>query len=382
MATRLDEPPVRVLHLITELSTGGAQSALFRYLEASNRSRFEPTVACLYNGDQVIAEQIRSIGIDVYDLGMNSKISIAAVWRFVKLLRAQRPRILHTWMYHANVLGRVIGWLTRVPTIITSRRNVEIGGQSREWIKRWTSTLDHAVIAVCEKARLREIAASNLPDEKVVTVYNGLSLEHFILVRRQTTRLQIRDELALSPQAVVIGVVGRLHPQKGHLHLIDAFATVQQTMAKTRGPSIYLLIAGDGSERDAIEKQIQRLALSENIALLGTRSDVPELLAGMDIFVLPSLWEGLPNVLLEAMAAQLPVVATAVGGTPEIVLDGETGILTAPADSAALGDALLTLINNPTLRNKLGQAGRRRVETSFSIQQMTKSIEGLYVKFL
>jgi glycosyltransferase involved in cell wall biosynthesis len=358
---------VKIVHLITELDSGGAQTALLRYLAHHDRSRYQSLVVCLYNGERIVAQKIRALGIEVIDLGMTRPYRFDALWRLYRLLRRERPSILHCWLIHANLLGRLVGRLARVPRIITARRNVEIGGPWRERALRYTRRLDDAVIAVCELARQAEIERTGATPEKVVTIYNGIDPFPTIHPEQLT---QLRHDLALPEKAPVIICVSRLHPQKGHDYLLAAWSRVTAVY-----PQAHLLIVGDGERRSQLE---QLAAGQPQIQFTGQRNDVPQLLALSDLFVLPSLWEGLPNVVLEAMAAGLPVVATAVGGTPELVIDGETGLLVPPRDPTALAQAALTLLNDLELARQMGENGRQRVTTQFTIQQTAAQTESLY----
>ncbi len=368
--------PVKVLHLITELSSGGAQSALLRLLKGLDRTRFTPSVVCLYNGDDVVAQQIRALGIAVTDLQMRGKQQLGAFGQLYRLLRQQRPAILHTWMFHANFPGRIVGRLAGVPIIITSRRNVEIGGANRDRLQRWTAGLDDRVIAVCELARQAEIERAGARPAKVVTIYNGLELAEFPQATPET-RQATRQTLGIAEDVLLLGSVGRLHRQKGFTHLLAALPTI-----KAQFPQVKLLLVGDGELCDALEAQTAELGLQESVIFTGTRTDVPTLLTALDLFVLPSLWEGLPNVILEAMAVGLPVVATAVGGTPELVVDGSTGCLVPPSNPAALAKAIGDLLAQPAQRQQMGAAGRVRVEQQFTIQRMVQATEALYGRLL
>lgn len=361
--------PIPILHLITELDAGGAQSALLRLLEQLDRSRFRPVVACFYNGNGLAARQIRELGIPVLDLGMTAWWRLDALWRLYRLLRRERPYILHCWLFHANFLGRIIGRLARVPIIITSRRNVEIGGRWREWLQRWTANLDDKTVAVCEAARQAEISAAGALPDKVVTIYNGIEAVPYAAADRSV----IRREFSIADGAFLLGVVGRLHQQKGHVYLFEALAQVRR-----RFPDVRLLVVGDGRLRAELAAQTQQQNLTDNIIFTGLRQDIPQILAGLDLFVLPSLWEGLPNVVLEAMAAGLPVVATAVGGTPELVSDDETGLLVPAQDAAALAQAIQRLVENPAMARQMGKSGRQRVRADFSIRKMVEQTEQLY----
>jgi glycosyltransferase involved in cell wall biosynthesis len=367
---------ISILHLITELDTGGAQKALARLLARLDRERFAPHVACLYNGDRAVAQEIRQLGIPVTDLGMTAQWRLDALWRLYRLLRREQPVILHAWMFHANLLARTVGRLAGVPLILTSRRNVHIGPPVREHLKRLTASWDTRSIAVCELARQVEIERAGAAPDNVIVICNGIDAGRFPILTPEA-RTTARRHLGVPADVPVLGAVGRLHPQKGLPDLLSAFQVL-----KSPRPKAHLLIVGDGECRVDLGRQVQQRHLAGAVTFTGQRDDVPQLLALMDVFVLASHWEGLPNVVLEAMAAGLPVVATTVGGTPEVVVDGVTGFLVPPRDPEALADAILRLLRDPDLRRRMGEAGRARVAEHFSVEQMVGKTEALYEQLL
>jgi len=366
----------RIIHLITDLSTGGAQTALLRFLSAIDRNLYNPTVVCFDNGNSFIAKEINKLNIPVIDLGMTHKGRIDVFFRFNRLLQNERPVVLHTWLFHANLIGRLMGRLNKVPIIISSRRNINIGGKWRELLKRLTSGLDDKVIAVCEAVRKAEIESSNVPSEKAVTIHNGIDPIAFISVSDEAA-LEIRNSFEIPDDALLLGAIGRLHPSKGFNDLISALAYIK---AKTN--SVRLIIVGEGELRGSLELQIINHNLSGTIKFAGLRNDIPELMSALDIFVSSSLWEGLPNVVLEAMVAGKPVVATSVGGTPEVVVDGETGLLVPPRNPEALARAIFRLLKNPELGSRMGRAGKERVLKQFSIQRMVTKTQQLYKELM
>jgi len=359
---------IHVLHLITELSSGGAQSGLLRLLERMDSTRFRLTVVCLYNGDKLVAQQIRALGIDVIDLGMTRKWRLDALLRFFNLLRQKRPQILHTWMFHANIPGRILGRLAGVPIIISSEQTMGQEGQIRRRLNRLTAMWADCVICVAQKVADFVHEQVGIPRDKLLVIANGVDTQTFI---------PSATPKAADWQPRIIGNVGRLEPVKGTRFLVDAFAQFASQF-----PDARVWLVGDGTERQNLATQAQTQGVARQIDFLGMRPDVAALLAQMDIFVLPSHWEGMPNAVLEAMAAGLPVVATGVGGTTEVVVQDETGFLVPAADPDAMAKAIVTLLRDPTLCRRMGEAGRRRVEQHFSIQQTVAKTVGLYENLL
>jgi glycosyltransferase involved in cell wall biosynthesis len=200
------------------------------------------------------------------------------------------------------------------------------------------------------------------------TLFNGVSA----IVARQKTR----EVLGISLQAQLLLSVGRLTDQKGHIYLVDAMPYVLSHF-----PDALVLLAGDGSTRQGLEERVRELGIGGAVRFLGTRSDIPALLAAADLFVLPSISEGMPNALLEAMGMGVPVVAFFLGCVEEIVTHGETGYLVFPGDARALGEAIVSLLENLDLRMRLGKAGRELVEKKYTLEQMCESYERIFKQF-
>lgn len=364
-----------MLYFITELDIGGAQKVLVHILKHLDRRRFSPLVACLYNENGIIANQIRALNVPVIGLRMTAKWRVDALWRFYRLLRREQPVILHSSLFHANIPSRIIGGLAGVPIKVSWRQNLEIGGQLREFINRQTVRLDHKVVAVCELARQAEIKRAGLSPDKVVTIYN--CIDACELATNASTRAKVRQEFGIPARAPLIGTVGRLHPQKGLSTLLAAM-----TDLKTHIPTVRWLVVGDGELREELEQQTDAYGLSDSVIFAGARSDVPQILAALDLFALPSLWEGLPLAALEAMAAGLPVIATTVGGVPEVVVNEVTGLLVPPNNPAALAQALRQVLANPAQRQAMGAAGQEQVAKKFSVSSIIPQIEALYEALL
>jgi glycosyltransferase involved in cell wall biosynthesis len=292
------------------------------------------------------------------------------------MLRRVRPAILHASLFHANLCGRLLGRLSGVPIVITWRHSVEIGGQWRERINRWTARLDDRAVAVCELVRQAEIVRGGAPAGRVVTVYNGVDVDRFSAKEPQVVE-RVRRALGIPVDALLLGTVGRHSPEKDLANLLAAMVAVRDHV-----PTAWLVLVGGGELRGQLETQVRSLGLSDAVVFAGVRDDVPEILAALDLFVLPSRWEGLPLAVLEAMAARLPVVATAVGGVPEVVVDGLTGLLVPPGDPPALAGALLSLARDAGRRRAMGQAGYERVREHFAMAQMARAMERLYEELL
>jgi len=367
--------PIKVMHLITDLYRGGAESILRDLVAYSDRDRFTHVVVTLFAGDTPLAEEIKGHGVPVIDLGMTAKWRVAGLWRLCRTIRRESPDIIHGWLYHTNVLSRVFGRLCGVPIVISAHHSVSTERAHRDLVYKWTSRLDDRAIAVCESVRRAEIERTGIPDERIVTIYNGIPAIDF--PNRETARALLEEELGLSRGVRIVGTVGRLSAAKGYADFARAIEIVLRDH-----PDSHFVWIGGGEERENLESLTETLGIERSVHMLGDRSDVAGLLAAMDLFVLPSHWEGLSVALLEAMAAGLPAVATAVGGTPEVVVDGETGLLVPPSEPSTLANAVTGLLTDPARAKKMGEAGKLRVAADFAVKRMVGEIETLYQKLL
>lgn len=365
--------PWRICTLITELRIGGAQNVLYDTVTGLPSDHYRHLVVCLFGADQT-AERLRAAGFQVVDLHMRSKLDVGVVWRLGRVLRDFDPHLLHSHMFHANLLARIVGRLTGVPRIVCTEHTMGQEGSVRRLLNRLTAPLADRITAVSEQVGTFAREGIGIPSDQVVVIPNGIDIDR---CRSALSPDQARAKLGLPPDQPVVGTVGTLRPVKGTDVLLRAFARLQES-----GPEAHLLVVGDGPEWDTLQALADELGIRDAITFTGNRSDIADLLAAMDLFVLSSHWEGLPIAALEAMAAGLPVVATAVGGTPGVVLDGKTGLLVPPSDPPALAGALQQLLSDPQQARTMGQAGRRRVEEQYTQQRMVERMEALYQELL
>jgi glycosyltransferase involved in cell wall biosynthesis len=259
--------PAPIIHLITELDRGGAQTALYRLLAHTDRQRYAPRVLCLYNGDKVVAQQIRQLGIPVTDLGMTTQWRLDAFWRLYRILRQERPSILHTWMFHANIPGRMLGRLAGIPTIISSERTMGQEGRFRRWLNRLTGNLPDNII--CVSQQVADFAANEigLPSAKLTVIRNGIDIAQFTNLPDQQTA---RAEFGLPSQGRIIAAVGRPRPVKGFAYLLDAFAQIAADY-----PDLYLVFVGDGPDKRPLQTAAQQLPSANRVLFLGDQQEIP-----------------------------------------------------------------------------------------------------------
>lgn len=343
---------MRILYLITELDPGGAEKALYHLVTRLDRRRFQPEVACL-TGRGKVGQWIERQGIPVHYLEMR----LMGLWA---LMAFGGFDVVHTFLFHANVLGRIVARLAGVRAVVSSVR-VEEPRRLHQALNTLTWRLADRIVCVSESTARFFSQRTHADARRVVSIPNGVDASRF------------RHGGRARPRRPVVVSVGRLESQKGYDMLIKAVK-----LCADGGVDAEFAIAGDGPQRQELEQKISGYALGGKVQFVGRTDDVSGLLAAADVFVSPSRWEGMPNVVLEAMAAGLPVVATAVGGTTELVVHGQTGLLVPPDDTRAMADALTALVSTPTYRRKLGKRARARVLKHFTWERNVAAFSALY----
>jgi glycosyltransferase involved in cell wall biosynthesis len=347
----MDRP--RLILLITLAETGGAQAYVASLLPAVVPA-YDVVVAAHGEGflhDEALAAGARYVALEHLRRPLHPREDARGLAELVRLFRRERPLIVHANSSKAGVLGRLAAAIARVPVRIFTVHGWAFAAHRGAaataylWADRLMRPLTTTTICVAESERRAGLRRRTCGADSTVVIHNGVALDG-----PSRRHADVRPVTLLS--------VGRLRAPKDFTTLVRAVAAL---------PDVRLRIAGDGPDRAALEAEIARLGLWGAIELLGERSDVADLLAGADVFVLSSDSEGLPMSVLEAMAAGLPVVATAVGGLSELVRDGETGRLVPPRRPDALADALGPLVADAALRERLGAAGRRHAEAAFSL---------------
>jgi glycosyltransferase involved in cell wall biosynthesis len=363
----------RVVYLAHTFEVGGAEDVvlnLVRHLP----ERFEPIVCCIHDLGP-IGREIRAAGIPVTVLGLNP--GLRRLWdvaRIRRFLRGTRPRIVHTFLLPASLYGRLAAMLARVPIVIGTEMNIyERKRQRHALAERLLMTGTDRVVAAAQSVRDFYIRQVHADPAKVDVIYNAVDWAH---LQPAAGRDEIRRSLGVPADVPVAGIIGRLTEQKGHGYLLDALAHTRALEA------VHLLVAGDGELRESLRGRAAALGLSPRVHFLGVRRDVGDLLHAIDVFVLPSLWEGLPLALVLAMGAGVAVVSTRVGGVPEVVEDGRTGLLVPPGDAAALGRAIARLIGDPPLSRRLADAARTEVVPKFGVDGYVAAVVGLYDRLL
>ncbi len=369
---------MRVVHLIKATRISGAERHLLILLTALRRLNVDAHLLLLVEPDNLMDELIAEAtqrSIPVQRVVIHGDADPGVVGRLRESLRSLRPDILHTHLIHADVYGFVAGKLARVPRIVTSRHNDD-PFRRRLPIRVthraiWQGV--HAGIAISDAIRRFLLDVEGAPEKKLHIVRYGLEFKRIPPEDIDAARGQLRSELDIPEDTFLFGMACRLVAQKGVSDALQAFAIIAQEEAES-----HLVIAGDGELKAQLVEEAQNLGIAERVHFLGWRADVQQVLAALDVFLMPSLWEGFGLVLIEAMSKRIPVIGTRVSAIPEIVQDGESGLLVAPQDRAALAGAMLALLQDRALRRYMGLLGEDRVESYFSAERMAQETLEIY----
>jgi len=371
---------MKVLFLVTGLAYGGAETQVVHLATRLKSRGWEVRVVSLMP-PKAYMEELEAAGIPVFSLGIRQKLpDPRPVLRLARLIRDWRPDIVHSHMVHANILARIVRPMVRAPVLVCTAHNIDERGRKgsgrlREFLYRLTDPLCDLTTQVSRAGLERYVRVGAVPAEKIRFIPNGVDTARF--KPDQQTRLRLRQELGLE-EAFVWLAVGRFDVQKDYPNMLRAFAQVVEKQSET-----FLLIAGDGPLRPAVEELARDLRLEEHVQFLGIRRDIPELMNAADAYLMSSIWEGMPMVLLEASASELPIVATDVGGNREVVLDGTTGFLVPPNDSEALAQAMLRLMSlSGEERRRMGKLARQHIEAHYSLNRVVDMWEALYKELL
>ena len=365
---------IRVVELLATGTSGGAQEHVYNLVTRLDRKRYDVSVLALSGGAGV--RRLEKTGVPVCVLDeMSDDEAIEAV---ASHLNAVKADVVHNHMYRAEVVGTRAAWLLAAaglprPFIVGTVHSSRVRSpEDRDLVRRLTPRMDH-LIAV-SRAIVRKLEDEGRVGAPISLIYNGVDLARYA---EQEVCCTLHREYGLPAEAAVVGVVARLEPEKGHPTLLEAWPGVLDAV-----PNAHLLVVGEGTQREALEAQAASLGLiggpSPSVTFTGRRDDVPAVTAALDVAVLPSYREAQGLSILEAMALSRPVVASAVGGIPEMIDHGRTGLLVPPHDPAALSAALVRLLTDHPYADTLGRAGHDLVHERFCVELMVRAVETIY----
>jgi len=388
---------IKVLHLITRLDKGGSAENTLLTVLGLNKNRYEVLLARGPSTESQMSLQERmevdrsiraaqSAGVGV--------ITILGLWRRIappydflsflevlKIIRREKPKIVHTHTSKAGLIGRVAAFMAKTPVILhTPHGHIFYGYFSKlttyifVLIERLLAKITDKIITLTNREGLDHIRFRIASPEKFITIHSGVDIQKFI-----TTKLEadtIKRSFGIEAESLVVGTVGRLVPIKGHKYLVEAAPKILREVPNTK-----LVLVGNGYLRPQLEELTYKLGVRNAFLFLGWRPDIPKIMGMFDLFALPSLNEGMGKVLVEAMASGKPIVASNAGGIPDLVMDGDNGLLVPPKNSDQLAEAIIKLLKDDKRRMKMGNRGEA-IAKRYSVQSMVIKIETLYEKLL
>jgi glycosyltransferase involved in cell wall biosynthesis len=358
---------MKILFIIDHLRPDGTQKVLTQLVEGLEPKGFDLSILCLKDSwDAEILKKLESSGAQVRILDTVELVTAIGLLRILRWMRVEKFDVVVTMLFYSDVIGRLLARMVGNARIISSIRARNIHYTS--W-QRWCSdtTLRRVDVVVVNSRQVHDflITESGIPPDKIHVIHNGVNptdKDH------QSNRERILFELGLSPGIKLIGSVGRLTAQKGFDLLVDSLGFINRS-------DTHLLIVGEGPQRAKLQAQAEMLGLERNVHLLGFRKEISEIMSWFDLYVQPSRFEGMPNALLEAMAASRPIVATAVDGICELIIDGVHGWLVPPEDSVSLANAISVALSDPQEASKRAKSAQNRVIEEFSLDKMLNSWE-------
>ena len=364
-----DSAPRPIAFFSPELVSGGTQRHLVEVLKLIDRSRFTPIVVCA-KGHGPLGDVIRGLGVELFELGLGPSMASGDFLRCIReatdILRTRRVGIVQYFEWRAGLIAVVAARRAGGCRLVAARRSVpkERGAQR---------ALAELVVRVADRIIVNAdmLRPGGRAGRRTDVIPSGVDTDRFAATG---TIAEAKAKLGLATDRPILGTVGRLEPRKGTATLIAALAALREAGSHDAA----VVVVGDGPLRAELGAEADRLGIGSHVQLLGDRADVRDVLAALDVFVLPSRTEGMSNALLEAMAMARPVVATAVGGTPEVVADGTSGLLVPADDPAAMANAIRRLLDDPAFARRLGTAARQTVEARYGARSMVRRLEAVY----
>ncbi len=362
----------KILHIIGGGEFGGAERHVLSLMQNTDQDRFSPMLACLCPGP--FAQMAADEGFTAVTWPMSHKLDLRPRRQLRQFLKDEGISLVHTHGVRANFLARPLARKLALPVVTTfhSELSFDYRRRAEYWFAALLTRLGNSctdVYIAVSSAIAHGMPALGIPPEKIFVIHNGIDPRRFLT---RWSRLQFRQYFSLPADALVVGTVARLHPVKGHPYLLKAAPSLVKEF-----PQLYFVLIGDGSDKTQLQALAKELGIQHRIIFAGFMPDVEQLYPAMDIFCLPSLMEGMGISLVESMYCGTPVVATQVGGIPELVTGEVDGLLVPPGDAASLGAAIRRLLVDGALAKGLAAAGQQKAQ-KFTVQAMTRQVENVY----
>jgi glycosyltransferase involved in cell wall biosynthesis len=364
---------LRIMQVTHDLGIGGLPRVVADICKHIDKTRFDISVSCL-RGLGEYAEELEENGIKVYRVppSKNNKVDYLSFLKLHGLLRGKGIDILHTHNIHPFIDGTLAGKMGGIPVNIHTDHARDFPDKRRYMLaERILSHFVEKIVAVSEATKQKLISYEKIKADKITVIRNGIDHEKFNVRINQEEK---KKELGAKDCYPILGIGVRLAKQKGIIYLLNALPKIVREF-----PKLMLLIAGYGEEENELKQEVVKLGIDHHVRFLGPRLDMPEILSILDVYVLPSIWEGLPLVVLEAMAARKPIVATAVDGTKEAVIHGHSGLLVPPQNPGALAEAILQVSRDKALALFLAKNAYNRFLEHFTVRKMVSRYEELYL---
>lgn len=356
-----------------DLAIGGLQQVVVNICKYIDRDRFDVTVLCLRALGEFTPE-IERLGIKVFLLPQKKNgIDYFAFWKLAKMLRQQKTNVIHTHNTQPFIDGTLAALLSNVKTVVHTDHARDFPDKRRYMLAEWVvSQYAYKVVGVSDHTAENLSRYERVSKKKIKIIPNGIDVSKYEITVDQVS---MKRDLGIREEGPVIGLGVRLTEQKGIPYLIRAMPAVLKKF-----PDATLVIAGDGPMATELKKETTKLGLDNHVLFLGPRLDIPAILKLLDVYVLPSVWEGLPMVILEAMAARCPIIATDVGGVRNVITNGVNGSIIEPKNSNMLAAEIIKLLSNDALRTSYIRAAHDVVSKKFSAETMTRKYEKLYLR--
>lgn len=365
---------IRVMHLIHQLGAGGAENGIVNLANHIDQERFQMAVCAFVRGG-VLTRRLDKGRIALFEAEKSPGNDLGLPVALVRLFRQWKPDIVHTHAWGTLCEGVAAARIAGVPSVVHGEHGTIQRRRRNLLVQRTFWRLTDRVLSVSSHHASELASVVGFPESRITVLPNGVDNRRFHGARRG--RQSVRDSMGFGGDDIAVGTVGRLVPVKNQRLLIDAFSRLPGPPSRRK-----LVVVGDGPLENALRAHAENAGCADRVRFPGRRSDIPEVMAAMDIFALPSLSEGMSNTILEAMSSRLPVIATAVGGNPELVVDGVTGMLVPTDDADAMARALAVLVQDAAKRKAMGDKGRERVLREFSLDAMVRNYQALYLDCL
>jgi len=373
-----------ILYVIDNIEFGGGERVFSQIIRGLNKEKFSVFVAS--NPGGIFEKKLMEVGIKIDPLDMTSRYNLSTISKLKKIIKTKDIQIVHSQGGRADFFARIAAKIARVPITVSSMAML-VEGYDVSILKkrlyvlmdRWTERWVNKFTVLSEAMRRSLIERHKIPPENIFKIYNGIEIEEYNpdLKELRNKKLGVRRELGLKNDVPVIGAIGRLVWQKGFEYLIRAAPEVLKKCPEAR-----FLIVGEGPLKNKLILTSEKLNVADRIIFTGFRSDIKEILASIDVLAMPSLLEGLPMVLLEAMAMAKPIVTTRIDGITEVLENSKTGLLVPAKNSHALAEAIVGILNDKAKANFFGQNAREAAKEKFSVKKMVEQIELAYEKLL